>query len=40
VPKALLLRKLTEGMNINELAKYFDVSVPVIKNRLQWIKVN
>lgn len=40
VPKELLLKKLSEGLDVERLADFFQVSVPVIRNRLRWIKVN
>lgn len=40
VPRELLMKKIKEGHNPEELAKYFRVSVPVIQNRLKWIRTN
>lgn len=38
VPKDKLLKALNEeGGNIEEVAKLFNVSVPVIENRLKWL---
>lgn len=40
VPKKLLLKKLEEGYSKDKLAQYFDVSLPVIDNRIRWINNN
>lgn len=40
VPKDLLMYRMAEGDSPVQLAKYFHVSLPVIKNRLRWIKMN
>lgn len=40
VPKHLLIKKIREGLTTSGLADYFQVSEPVIRNRLRWIKVN
>ncbi len=40
VPKDLLNKKLEENLDLDSLAEYFHVSLPVIRNRLKWIKVN
>lgn len=40
VPKDLLLKKVGEGASVEEIARYFHVSVPVVKTRLRWIRTN
>lgn len=40
VPKDLLTKKINEGLDTSKLADYFQVSVPVIRNRIKWIKAN
>ena len=42
VPARTLARllSLTEGGQISEIAKYFGVSEPVIRNRIQWLTKN
>jgi Zn-dependent peptidase ImmA (M78 family) len=40
VPKDLLNKKIKDGLKATELADYFQVSIPVIRNRIKWIKVN
>lgn len=37
IPKDLLLYRLEKGDSIKQLAEYFEVSLPAIKNRLRWI---
>lgn len=40
VPKKLLQKKLEEGASVADLATYFNVSKPVIENRIKWIHAN
>jgi Zn-dependent peptidase ImmA (M78 family) len=40
VPKNLLLRQMTLGRSIDEIATYFGVSKPVIQNRIKWVNTN
>lgn len=40
VPKSLLGRRIEQGDSLAELAAYFKVSLPVIENRIRWIKAN
>lgn len=40
VPKDLLLYRLGQGDSPAQLADYFHVSLPVIENRIRWIKTN
>ncbi|HSW80919.1 MAG TPA: ImmA/IrrE family metallo-endopeptidase [Candidatus Saccharimonas sp.] len=40
VPKELLLYRKSEGDTVERLADYFNVSIPVVKNRLRWVGVN
>jgi Zn-dependent peptidase ImmA (M78 family) len=40
VPKDLFVQKLDEGLDTEELAKYFQVSPLMIRNRTRWIKTN
>ncbi len=40
VPKDILLKKRDDGLNISQLADFFQVSTSVIRNRLRWIGNN
>lgn len=40
VPKELLEFRMSKGDSVTRLAKYFGVSLPVIENRIRWIKAN
>lgn len=38
MPKDILERKIDEGLNIEQLSEYFDVSEVAVRNRIKWIK--
>lgn len=38
MPKDILKRKLDEGLSIEQLSEYFDVSEVAVQNRIKWIK--
>ena len=40
VPKDILLYRIRQNDTVEELAKYFKVSVAVINNRIKWINAN
>jgi Zn-dependent peptidase ImmA (M78 family) len=40
VPRDLLLQRISKGDNVTQLAQYFQVSRPVIENRIKWVRSN